>query len=58
MAAPDPAALNRLAELLDTGALRVPIQHRYALEQAGEALAALPTTHTQGKLAVNVGSSD
>ena len=54
MAEPTPANLTRLAELLDTGALRVPIQRSYALEQAGEALAALPTTHTQGKLSLTI----
>ena len=54
MADPTPANLTRLAELLDTGALRVPIQRSYALEQAGEALAALPTTHTQGKLSLTI----
>jgi NADPH:quinone reductase-like Zn-dependent oxidoreductase len=51
-AQPMPANLQRLAELLDTGALRVPIQRSYRLEQAGEALQALPATHTQGKLSV------
>ncbi len=46
--------LDRLAALLDSGALRVPIQHSYALEQAGDALEALTTTHTQGKLAITI----
>jgi NADPH:quinone reductase len=46
--------LDRLAALLDSGALRVPIQHRYPLEQAGDALQALATTHTQGKLAITI----
>ena len=54
MAQPDPAALDRLAALLDAGSLRVPIQRSYGLEEAGEALAALPATHTQGKLAVSL----
>jgi NADPH:quinone reductase-like Zn-dependent oxidoreductase len=54
MAQPTPANLQRLGELLDTGALRVPIQRSYRLEQAGEALQALPTTHTQGKLSLTV----
>ena len=57
MAEPTPANLQRLAELLDTGTLRVPIQRSYPLEQAGEALQALPTTHTQGKLSVTIASS-
>jgi NADPH:quinone reductase-like Zn-dependent oxidoreductase len=30
----------------------VPIQRSYALEQAGDALAALASTHKQGKLAI------
>jgi NADPH:quinone reductase-like Zn-dependent oxidoreductase len=54
MAAPTPANLERLAGLLESGTLRVPIQRSYSLEQAGEALQALPTTHTQGKLGVVV----
>jgi NADPH:quinone reductase-like Zn-dependent oxidoreductase len=54
MAVPSPANLQRLAELLDSGTLRVPIQRGYSLEQAGEALQALPATHTQGKLGITV----
>jgi NADPH:quinone reductase-like Zn-dependent oxidoreductase len=54
MAQPTPANLQRLAELLDAGTLRVPIQRSYPLEQAGEALQALPATHTQGKLGLIV----
>lgn len=54
MAVPTPANLQRLGELLETGSLRVPIQRSYTLEQAGEALQALPTTHTQGKLSVTI----
>jgi len=54
MAEPTPANLERLAELLETGTLRVPIQRSYWLEQAGKALQALPTTHTQGKLSLTI----
>jgi NADPH:quinone reductase-like Zn-dependent oxidoreductase len=54
MASATPENLERLAGLLDAGTLRVPIQRTYALEQAGEALVALPTTHTQGKLALTI----
>jgi NADPH2:quinone reductase len=54
MAEPTPANLERLAELLDAGTLRVPIQRSYALEQAGEALQALPAEHTQGKLGLTI----
>jgi NADPH:quinone reductase-like Zn-dependent oxidoreductase len=52
MATSAPEALGRLAALLDAGTIRVPIQHSYALAQAGDALAALASTHKQGKLAI------
>jgi NADPH2:quinone reductase len=52
MAQGTPANLQRLAELLESGTLRVPIQRSYRLEQAAEALQALPSTHTVGKLSV------
>jgi NADPH:quinone reductase-like Zn-dependent oxidoreductase len=55
MARPAPANLERVAALLDAGTLRVPIQRSYPLEQAGDALQALPTTHTRGKLGVTIG---
>jgi NADPH:quinone reductase-like Zn-dependent oxidoreductase len=54
MAEPTLANLQRLAELLDTGTVRVPIQRSYQLEQAGEALQALPANHTQGKLGLTI----
>jgi NADPH:quinone reductase-like Zn-dependent oxidoreductase len=54
MADPTPPNLTRLAELLDSGALRIPIQRSYSLEQAAEALQALPNTHTQGKLGLTI----
>ena len=54
MAVSSPANLQRLGELLADGTLRVPIQRAYPLEQAGEALQALPTTHTQGKLGITI----
>jgi NADPH2:quinone reductase len=47
-------ALEQLARLLEEGALRVPIQRTYPLDEAGAALADLPAKHTQGKLAVAV----
>ena len=55
MAVSSPANHQRLAELLAAGTLRVPIQRSYALEQVGEALQALPTSHTQGKLGITIG---
>jgi NADPH:quinone reductase-like Zn-dependent oxidoreductase len=54
MAEPTPANLQRVAQLLEDGTLVVRIQRSYRLEQAGEALQALPTTHTQGKLSVTL----
>ena len=54
MSQPTPENLQRLAELLETGRLRVPIQRTYELAQAGEAMKALAGSHTQGKLAIIV----
>ncbi len=54
VAQPTPAGLLRLAELLDSGTLQVSLQRSYELDRAGEALEALPTTHTQGKLSVTI----
>jgi NADPH:quinone reductase len=54
MASATTGNLERLAQLLDAGALRVHIQNSYPLEQAGTALEALPGTHTQGKLAITI----
>ena len=54
MAIPSPENLGRLAQLLEAGTLKVPIQHTYELDRAGEALQALATTHTQGKLAIKI----
>jgi NADPH:quinone reductase len=55
MAAPTSENLQRLAELLTHGALRVPIHATYELANAPEALTVLASTHTRGKLAVRVG---
>lgn len=54
IAEPTPANLQRLAELLDAGTLRVTIERSYELQQAGEALHALPATHTRGKLGLTI----
>jgi NADPH:quinone reductase len=54
MAQPTPENLQRLAELLDSRALRVPIQRSYTLEEAGEALQAFAATHMQGKLSLGI----
>src|SRR5215213_1636493 len=53
-AVPSPENLQRLVRLLEAGTLRVPIQQTYELDQAGEALHALATEHTQGKRAIRV----
>jgi NADPH:quinone reductase len=55
MAAPTPENLERLAHLLADGTLRVPVQATYEHSQAADALSALATSHTQGKLAVRIG---
>jgi NADPH2:quinone reductase len=54
MAVPTPENLQRLARLLETGTLRVPIQRTYELDQAADALQALAADHTQGKIAIRV----
>ncbi len=54
MAVPTPANLQRLAEPLESGTLRVPIQRDYSLEQSAEGLQTLLITHTQGKLGVSI----
>jgi NADPH:quinone reductase len=54
MAAPTRENLERLAGLLAGGSLRVPVQATYDLAHAPDALTALPTTHTQGKLVIHV----
>ena len=54
-AQPSPENLERLAGLLDAGTIRVSIQERFELAQAGEALGFLAAGHTRGKIAVSVG---
>jgi NADPH:quinone reductase-like Zn-dependent oxidoreductase len=54
MAMPTQNNLERLGRLLEDGTLRVPIQDTYNLDQAGEALSALASAHTQGKHAIRV----
>src|SRR5215210_7716729 len=53
-AMPTQEHLQRLARLLEAGTLKVNIQQTYELDQAGEALQALGTEHTQGKRAIRV----
>jgi NADPH2:quinone reductase len=54
MAIPSQESLERVGALLDAGSLKVPVQDTYELDRAGEALQALGTTHTQGKLAIRI----
>jgi NADPH:quinone reductase-like Zn-dependent oxidoreductase len=54
MASSTTSNLDRLAQLLGAGSLRVPIQHTFPLEHAGTALESLAGTHTQGKLAITI----
>jgi NADPH2:quinone reductase len=54
MAVPTPENLQRLAQLLDAGTLKVHIHQTYPLDQAAAALNALATTHTQGKIALQL----
>src|SRR5215207_4579037 len=53
-AVPSQENLQRLARLLEAGTLKVNIQQTYEFDQAGEALRALGTEHTQGKRAIRV----
>ena len=54
MGQPTTENLDRVAHLLDTSTLKVPIQDTYELDRAPEALETLGATHTQGKLAIRV----
>ena len=56
IAQPTPENLQRLAELLDGGSLRVPVQTSYELADAGEALEAFRSAHTQGKISITAES--
>ena len=51
---PTPEHLRRLAQLLEAGTLRVPIQRTYELDKAPDALRAHSTEHTRGKRAIRV----
>jgi NADPH:quinone reductase-like Zn-dependent oxidoreductase len=47
-------SLDRIAQLLADGTMKVPIQQTFDLAQAPEALSALGSGHTQGKIALRV----
>jgi NADPH:quinone reductase len=55
MAIPSVENLQRLGALLADRSLRVPVQATYTLAQAPEALAAQAATHSQGKIAIQIG---
>ncbi len=55
MAMPSVENLERLTRLIDEAGMKVPIQRRYELSEAGDALRDLASTHKQGKLAVHIG---
>ena len=55
MSAPSPAMLERIAKHVADGTVKVPIQRTYDLAQATNALQALGSGHTQGKLAIRMG---
>ena len=54
IAAPTPENLERLGGMLADGTLRLPVQATYDLAEAPDALTALATSHTQGKLAIRI----
>lgn len=51
---PDHAALQRLADLIDEGHLRVHVAARFAFEKAGQAHRRLEDGHTTGKIVLTV----
>ncbi|MEQ6896345.1 NADP-dependent oxidoreductase [Microbacterium sp. KR10-403] len=51
---PDGAALTQIAELVDTGALRVAVERTFPLAQAAAAQDAVATGRTQGKIVIEV----
>jgi NADPH2:quinone reductase len=54
MAAPTPEILERIAQQLADGTLKVAIQQTYDFAEAPDALQALGSTHTRGKLALRL----
>ena len=57
MGTPDPALLNRLAELADSGELRVPVQRTFSLKEAPEGLDVFQREHVLGKFAISVATA-
>lgn len=54
MASPTAENLRRLARLLEDGTITIPIQENYPIADAADALQALATRHTQGKIAISI----
>lgn len=54
MGAPDPARLERLAQYIDAGKLRVPLQRTHRLEEMPQALEQFQRGHAQGKHAIAI----
>jgi NADPH:quinone reductase-like Zn-dependent oxidoreductase len=54
MAAPTPEILGRVAQHLADGTVRISIQQTFDFAEAPEALQALGSSHTRGKIAVRV----
>jgi NADPH2:quinone reductase len=57
MGTPDPALLSRLAELADSGELRVPVQRVFSLEEATDGLDAFQREHVRGKFAISMAAA-
>lgn len=54
MASPTTENLRRLARLLEDGTVAIQIQQNYPLADAADALQALASRHTQGKIALSI----
>ena len=54
MASPTMENLRRLARLLEDGTIAIPIHENYPIADATDALQALATRHTQGKIAISI----
>ena len=57
MAQPNPAQLEEMAQLVESGKVEVKIQKTYPLAQAAEAQRAMETSHVQGKIVLTVGGT-
>ena len=57
MGTPDHALLSRLAELADSGELRVPVQRVFSLEEATDGLGAFQREHVRGKFAISMAAA-